>query len=228
MYATIQQDLYILFCSFRLTVTWQVSIVGQELLTRPEHPSCADHYFSLCPVSFGHCIVCPLSMYGRGRRGRGRMVVWFTTTYAISAYHHWCCESEFRSGRGMHHYVGQWLATVPWFSPGPRVSSTNKTDRHDIAEILLKVTINTRKPTNQPTNRFAATSYYNLCICCCSVQTSTGVRNKHNKARKPYICPFFICFLVVAALTTALVYVISNKTDKNSSKEPDKLSRGKV
>jgi len=27
-----------------------------------------------------------------------------------------------------------------WFSPGTPVSSTNKTDRHDIAEILLKVT----------------------------------------------------------------------------------------
>jgi hypothetical protein len=25
-----------------------------------------------------------------------------------------------------------------WFSPGPLVSSTNKTNRHDIAEILLK------------------------------------------------------------------------------------------
>jgi len=23
-----------------------------------------------------------------GRRGRNRMVVWFTTSYAISAYHH--------------------------------------------------------------------------------------------------------------------------------------------
>jgi len=27
-------------------------------------------------------------------------------------------------------------------------SSTNKTDRHDIAEILLKVALNTIKPTN--------------------------------------------------------------------------------
>jgi hypothetical protein len=61
-------------------------------------------------------------VYG-GRRGGDCMIVWFTTTYAISAYHHWCCESEFRSGRGMHHYVGQWLATVRWFSPGPPVSS---------------------------------------------------------------------------------------------------------
>jgi len=30
-----------------------------------------------------------------------------------------------------------------WFSPGTLVSSTNKTDRHDIAEILLKVALNT-------------------------------------------------------------------------------------
>ena len=30
-----------------------------------------------------------------------------------------------------------------WFSPGTSVSFTNKTDRHDIAEILLKVTYST-------------------------------------------------------------------------------------
>jgi hypothetical protein len=35
--------------------------------------------------------------------------------------------------------VCQWLATGQWFSPGPPVSSTNKTDRHDITEILFKV-----------------------------------------------------------------------------------------
>jgi hypothetical protein len=35
--------------------------------------------------------------------------------------------------------VCQWLATCRWFPPGPLVSSTNKTDRHVIAEILLKV-----------------------------------------------------------------------------------------
>jgi hypothetical protein len=33
--------------------------------------------------------------------------------------------------------------TGRWFSP---VSSTNKTDRHDITEILLKVALNTIKP----------------------------------------------------------------------------------
>jgi hypothetical protein len=35
----------------------------------------------------------------RCRRGRDRMVVGFTTTYAIITYHNWCCEFEYRSGR---------------------------------------------------------------------------------------------------------------------------------
>jgi hypothetical protein len=39
--------------------------------------------------------------------------------------------------------VFQWLVTGRWFSPGSPVSSTNKTDRHDLTEILLKVSINT-------------------------------------------------------------------------------------
>ena len=43
--------------------------------------------------------------------------------------------------------VFQWLATCRWFSPGTPGSTTNKTDRHDIAEILLKVTLNTRIQT---------------------------------------------------------------------------------
>jgi hypothetical protein len=30
-----------------------------------------------------------------------------------------------------------------WFSPGTSVSSTNKTDHHEINEILLKVALNT-------------------------------------------------------------------------------------
>jgi len=39
--------------------------------------------------------------------------------------------------------VCQWFATGRWFPPRPAVSSTNKTDRHDITEILLKVALNT-------------------------------------------------------------------------------------
>jgi hypothetical protein len=38
---------------------------------------------------------------------------------------------------------------VWWFSPGPPVSSTNKTDCHDITEILLKVALKTTKQTNK-------------------------------------------------------------------------------
>jgi hypothetical protein len=35
--------------------------------------------------------------------------------------------------------------TDRWYSPGIPVSSTNKTDRHDITQILLKVALNTTK-----------------------------------------------------------------------------------
>jgi hypothetical protein len=52
------------------------------------------------------------------RRDRDCMVVGFITTYAISDCHHWCCESSN-------------------FDQGTPFSSTNKIDRHDIAEILL-------------------------------------------------------------------------------------------
>ena len=39
--------------------------------------------------------------------------------------------------------VCQWLAAGRWFSAGASFSSTNKIDRHDITEILLKVALNT-------------------------------------------------------------------------------------
>jgi hypothetical protein len=39
--------------------------------------------------------------------------------------------------------VCQWLATGRWFSPGTADSSTNKTDHHDITEILLNVVLST-------------------------------------------------------------------------------------
>jgi hypothetical protein len=47
--------------------------------------------------------------------------------------------------------VCQWLVTGRWFSP---VSSTNKTDRHDIADILLKVALNTITPNPNPLRTF--------------------------------------------------------------------------
>jgi hypothetical protein len=44
--------------------------------------------------------------------------------------------------------VCQWLVAGLWFSPGTPVSSTDKTDHHDITEILLKVAFNTINLTN--------------------------------------------------------------------------------
>ena len=79
----------------------------------------------------------------RGRRSRDSMMVGFITAYAISAYHHQRCEFESRSGDvySIQHYVmklaGRWFSPGTPGSPGTPVSSTNKIDHHDIAEILL-------------------------------------------------------------------------------------------
>ena len=85
----------------------------------------------------------------RGCSGCDHMVVGLTTTYAICAFHHWCCWFNSRSGRGVQRYVIEFVRDIAagrWFSPGLLVSSINKTDCHDITEILLKVALNTIKP----------------------------------------------------------------------------------
>ena len=67
-----------------------------------------------------------LTLFLRGNRGRDRMVVGFTTTCAISVYHHWCCELEPRSYQDVHDTlcdkVCQWLTTGRRFSMGTPVS----------------------------------------------------------------------------------------------------------
>jgi hypothetical protein len=67
----------------------------------------------------------------RGRRVRYRMVVGFTTTYAISTYHHKRCEFESCTWQGV---LDTTLCdkVCRWISLGTAVSSTNKTARHDI------------------------------------------------------------------------------------------------
>jgi len=55
--------------------------------------------------------------------------------------------------------VCQWLAAGRWFS---RVSSTNKTDRHDITEILMKVALNTIKSTYHLTSVAPLSLYYTI------------------------------------------------------------------
>jgi hypothetical protein len=63
----------------------------------------------------------------------------------------WVIISIKARGTALCDKVCQWPATGQWFSPGPLVSCTNKTDRHNIAEILLKVVLNTIKQTNKKT-----------------------------------------------------------------------------
>jgi hypothetical protein len=51
----------------------------------------------------------------------------------------------------------QWLATGLWFSLGPPVSPINKTDRHDIAVIVLRVAFNIINQANK--NRLDTCSF---------------------------------------------------------------------
>ena len=57
----------------------------------------------------------------RGCGCRNRMVVGCTTTYAISAYHHYCCEFKSRSGRSVQHHdlrqVGGFLGVLLFLPP---------------------------------------------------------------------------------------------------------------
>jgi hypothetical protein len=72
----------------------------------------------------------------------------FITTYAISCLWPLTLWGRIQLRRGvldttLCEKVCQWLATGRWFSAGPPFSSTNKTERHDITEILLNVASNT-------------------------------------------------------------------------------------
>jgi hypothetical protein len=83
----------------------------------------------------------------RNRRSR-RVVVGFTTTCAIGACHHYCCEFGSRSWRSvlkttLCDNVCQSLVTGRWSFSVTLICSINKIDRHDITEILLKVALST-------------------------------------------------------------------------------------
>jgi hypothetical protein len=90
--------------------------------------------------------VCHFQMGGR-RRSRDGMVVGFITylcTQYLSPLTLWV-RSPLRRGVLDTTLCGKVCQLYPvgrWFSPGTPVSSTNKTDRHDIIELLLKVALN--------------------------------------------------------------------------------------
>jgi hypothetical protein len=75
------------------------------------------------------------------------MVVEFTTTYATSAVP---VTTNVASSNTIHgevysiqKYLKKFVSDLRWVSLGTPVSCTNKTDRHDITEILLNVALNT-------------------------------------------------------------------------------------
>ena len=84
----------------------------------------------------------------RGHCGRDPKLVGFTTTYMQIMP----CEFEPRSWRGI-------LDTTLW-DMGIVVSSTNKTDRHDITEISLNTII--IKPTNKFVKKTKQTKNKNI------------------------------------------------------------------
>ena len=90
-----------------------------------------------------------------GRRGRDHMEAEFTINYASSTYHPLSLWARIPLRLGvldttLCDEVCQCLAVGRWFSPCTPVSSTNKTERHDITEILFKVALNTIIITPNP------------------------------------------------------------------------------
>jgi hypothetical protein len=93
------------------------------------------------------CVFFKRLYYKKGsRRGRDRFGSWlYQCNQCLSPLTLWA-RIPLRRGvleTTLCDTVCQWLATGWWFSPGTPVSSTNKTDSHDIAEILFKVALNT-------------------------------------------------------------------------------------
>jgi hypothetical protein len=96
---------------------WQLCwyVIHISLLLRPQE-SCI---FIFCCIDWLNVYLMPIS--GAGQLNLHDHIWWY-----------WSAKSTW-----------PYLVTVWWFSPGTPVSSTNKTDRHYITEILLKVVLNT-------------------------------------------------------------------------------------
>jgi hypothetical protein len=96
-------------------------------------------YLYNCIIILDH-IWCTLQT--GGHRGRDLMIVEFTTTYAINTITTNVMISNRVLDTTLCDKYFQWLVAGRWFSPGTPVS-TNKTDRYDISEKLLKVALST-------------------------------------------------------------------------------------
>jgi len=92
--------------------------------------------------------------------------------------------------------VCQLLATGRWFSQGPLVSSTNKTDHHNITEIVLKVALNT---INQTLKRKQICSFSSLFVYICKAVWDPIIR------RMRFNSATFLCLFQVRTWISILI-----------------------
>jgi hypothetical protein len=99
---------------------------------------------------------------GRGRRGRDHVIVWFITTYAISAYHHSSCDFESRSGdaysvcTALCDKICQWLVIIDGFH---RVLRFPPPIKLDIDGILMTMALNSIPPSPPHTDKLKIQIY---------------------------------------------------------------------
>jgi len=111
------------------------------------------------------------------------MVVGFTNAYAISAYHHWCCEFESRSERGIQHYVIKFVSDLRQVGGFLRFPPP------------IKLTVKHYSPCHNHTQLFPRVSKWAICgITCCIVfnnkQTPLSL-----KFLQTYRCLSYLCLL---------------------------------
>jgi hypothetical protein len=88
------------------------------------------------------------------------------------------------------------LAHGRWFSLGTTASSTTKTGRHDIAEILLKVALNTKNRINQSIKQVMIMKIVEkLRVIMVIYMCSLNVQNNSSLKKFPVLFIFKIEFL---------------------------------
>ena len=124
---------------------------------RRKKTQCNYTYCILILVIDFHWLVCiklTRFYFYRGCRCRDPMIYGFTTTLQsvriLLTLWVWIPLRRGVLDTTLCDKVCQWLVAGWWFSPGTPISSTNKTDRHDVTEILLKVALNIITPTHNP------------------------------------------------------------------------------
>jgi hypothetical protein len=100
----------------------------------------------------------------------------------VIASHSWRCVLD----TTLCDKVSHWLTAARWFSSGTPVSSTNRTDRHDITEILFKVALNTITPIDITSVSTNLLSYFGTLLedvvfyLYFTIITTTTMRNLNN------------------------------------------------